>query len=624
MLTLNVITPGSYRIGANFSYRFVPDPTYSQLMSYLSMKENVSPRIDLTALVGYPSQSENLHYRILGDKPVTGLIGRNGQLDKLNTFVSNTKALFTGWNFVSTTVPSLLNENSINHRNIVGKLVAGDNELSLLRDEEEWPASNQRIYMLTLRGNISQPYLDPYLQADYGPISGFLYRCLPELQTAVNNGSFDYWVGNIHYLHSGFQYHLSNRYFCDYIGFYWGYEVDNGSTVTYQRWWITMRWQIGFHPSVLSFGDSFWLINVVDFNWRYYISSVAEATAPSGQSVAHPLPPKEEFLQMSYNLPPYLSSETLDTDILDTIGYRHDLDRLSSQSEGGSGDYSFRNFQNIVGGYQGDCYMANFFSTKDAVERQFDYLAANNLENLSQIGDMMGLVSSIQLLLDVSKMVLYKDFSFIKIIRLLSNAYLTFKFGIAPSMKDAHELASKASHLLESLDFGPFDSRGIFHYDGIDDFTPFLSSYLRAHSKVVATIPSDYYLPMVMPFDKIGLLPSLSRVWAVLPYSFLVDWAFNIEGQLDVIDTMVKFSFVEPSYLVHSVSVIWPFTNEFLSNHNVTSEGSPEADVVGYKYYFRYISTVMPSPTPSRLGFLSPSGVTDWFSAGSLLIQRLR
>jgi hypothetical protein len=437
----------------------------------------------------------------------------------------------------------------------------------------------------------------------------------------VNSGDMDYWVGNIHYIHSDFSYNLKNRFFVDHLGFYWGYEIDNGSSVTYQCWFITLRWEILLFPQVISFGDEVSLSSSVVMRWTYAISSMAEATAPSGQITARPLPAKEEFVQMTSDLPVYLSSETLESDFPEVIGYDlHSGQYYRSVVDGV--DLSFRHFHAIIGDAQPDCYFANFFSTKDAVERQSAQLKSNNLENLSQMSDVLGLVSSVKVLYEVSRVILKRDFSVRTVLRLLSNAYLTYKFGIAPSISDAREIARKASALLTSFDDSLFEARGGFHYENLEGVEPFGSSYLVGRTKIAASLADDFYLPLFVPLERFSLLPSLSRIWALMPWSFMVDWFFNIGDQLEVLDTLAKFTWFEPSYLVHSIAVTWPFAGDFLADHACVSEGSAE-EVVGYRYYFRYLSNMMPIPTPTRFGFLDAGGVADWLIAGSLVIQRL-
>jgi len=194
-----------------------------------------------------------------------------------------------------------------------------------------------------------------------------------------------------------------------------------------------------------------------------------------------------------------------------------------------------------------------------------------------------------------------------------TDAQLFYSFMLRPSWKLATEVALKAKALLQSFDlfFGWQEIRGQASYQMADEFPFFTGSLLVGNAKMRVRIPPDSLLAAFLPYEKLGLLPSLSRYWETLRLSFVVDWFFNVKSKLDIIDKTVRFLALDVAYVTNSVSLYKPIIP---TNFMVEDETS-------YKYYARWVLPSAQVFTPTHLNVLGASGVPSWLTAGSLFYK---
>lgn len=109
------------------------------------------------------------------------------------------------------------------------------------------------------------------------------------------------------------------------------------------------------------------------------------------------------------------------------------------------------------------------------------------------------------------------------------------------------------------------------------------------------------------------LFPSLSNVWDLIPYSFVVDWFIDVEGFLSDIDSQVQYSTLQVFSALYTWKKEWTFDSRVVGNFRGTIRATRFVRECPKKAY----------PTiPSFSGFLpSENNVLD---GAALIIQQLK
>jgi hypothetical protein len=277
------------------------------------------------------------------------------------------------------------------------------------------------------------------------------------------------------------------------------------------------------------------------------------------------------------------------------------------------------------------CASANFVSSQDAIDTHFGNIGTNHIETLVEIREIaspIGLVRSAKAL--VSKGI--SSNSLEGLLDLLADAKLTYAFGIAPTFQAAGDIAKKAKDLKRRITdddlYKPSTAYGKVTYPLPADILPdYPGAVCILRSKVRLGYNLDSALPYVLPLRALGLLPSLSSLWDLLPSSFIVDWATNTGNSLDFVDTSVLFTAFDILYSTHSVSLVYDFTEEDESTYHFTVVGTDSSgdtqSIAGYKYYARYtINKALPIIGPTILPILGDFGIPDWTTAGALAYSK--
>lgn len=125
-------------------------------------------------------------------------------------------------------------------------------------------------------------------------------------------------------------------------------------------------------------------------------------------------------------------------------------------------------------------------------------------------------------------------------------------------------------------------------------------------------VPSDLVWSVVVPLEKLHVLPNMSTYWETLRLSFVVDWFFNVQSKLDVIDKTVAFMALEMGQTVNSVTLYKPVDSSVTFSHSKET---------AYKYYARYVLKSFQPFSPTRFGVVAGHGVPSWLTAGSLFYK---
>lgn len=198
-----------------------------------------------------------------------------------------------------------------------------------------------------------------------------------------------------------------------------------------------------------------------------------------------------------------------------------------------------------------------------------------------------------------------------------SSTYLFGKYAVLPSVSDIRRLVAGAERSASYLHRQRLHSRRV---TVIDDPTA-----LSALHTAVMTVQCDTYPTSITgamqwfigEWKKWGLFPSVTNLWDILPYSFVVDWIVQYGDLFKDVDAYLETRDYFPiEYVVMSEK--WEKTK---SISKIAPQFSAATGNVTYSYYVRWISSELPLPTVS-LEAESTAGL-HLLESTALVIQRL-
>jgi hypothetical protein len=250
-------------------------------------------------------------------------------------------------------------------------------------------------------------------------------------------------------------------------------------------------------------------------------------------------------------------------------------------------------------------------SSWNAIDNYFSSLSQNHIESLLELSDLGGLVSLADLIQVTRGRLTSRKSWVMAALDLLSSSKLIYSFALSPTVSSAEEAAVKAKRIRSSLTsltrWSRMDSVVDFPLQDFlgPDFDP---SYVVTRSKLYGRVAPDSFLTWFLPMKMLGLAPSLSNLWDLLPSSWLLDWFFQIGRKLDVVDNSLLALSLEFRYGVHSIRI----------EHSLEDLGN-----VKYRYFERFVNNGAVNFVPTRLPLFS-AYIPDWGTAGSYVYKLIR
>lgn len=320
---------------------------------------------------------------------------------------------------------------------------------------------------------------------------------------------------------------------------------------------------------------------------------------------------------------------TIITSMFDSPSLDEDLDGYHSVS-----DISRRrrlSLQTKVSRELLDLLPATFYSTASAVDNFTDVLSANNVENLVQASGLLQILPDIGMVLNIIKDV--KNLRLLSagasIADLWSDLQLKWDYGAKPLISDVKEFSDKYGALtrrLNGLDiFGHHVVNGVFKYTLPDEFTGYGPSKLIVRTKVDFHFNHFTFLTSFLGGKAVGLVPDLSSLWDLVPFSFVVDWFTNLGERFEDIDDALVLFLMPCNYCVHSITVLSDFSDVEMEQLQIGSTnfrgsvGHP-----GIKEYRRIISKILPNLRESKYDFRQVDHPPSLATAGAFIYKMLR
>lgn len=272
-----------------------------------------------------------------------------------------------------------------------------------------------------------------------------------------------------------------------------------------------------------------------------------------------------------------------------------------------------------------DLYPAVFYSTADALSKYTDVVSANHIETLSEFGDVIEMVKNlgnlikffralrhldIQEATESGKKLVKQTFTSRKGLRRLldtsTGRYLALQFGVLPLLDGGKEFVEEYDNVVDRLygegKWGKKILYGEFRYDDLPD-SVFGPVSMRVHTKTCLGFEDTTLLTLIFSASALGVMPGLSALWECVPWSFAIDWFTNMSQRMEDIDNQMLLFLLEHYYSVHSIKLIAPLSDEYLSDGGYT-----KLEDSYVTYYHRWLSHILPTLRPSRFDYRAPSG----------------
>jgi len=216
------------------------------------------------------------------------------------------------------------------------------------------------------------------------------------------------------------------------------------------------------------------------------------------------------------------------------------------------------------------------------------------------------------------------DLSALKdLVDFITEAILQYNYAQRPLIRDGKELTQ--ADLIASLDrllkTKSFVVYGDFKYvfPDSENFIGPGKLVLETRSKVKANLDMSTLMMSYLCANSLGLMPTLARIWSLIPFSFVVDWFTNMSKRLRLVDNQVLWMATRTAWCLYSYTVTYYPTATELATYGLynVSESTP----FGISVYTREFSRVAPRLSESSFDFLRPTNSPDPVTVGALIWQ---
>ena len=458
---------------------------------------------------------------------------------------------------------------------------------------------------------------------DYGYV-----RFLPE--------TLDYLVENV--MGNGHSLHLASSFpWCDYNwtfdGLQWHYQNDGDIAITFRSYWeecggtYYWEWQVTlvihrelFFTSATTrppFVGGYWGgLTTATTRLRYEVSALMSDRHPIdppgfnsmsvGDVYTNVFEPESGFLY---------SSRAVKGD----GGVRPDFDALVRSRK-------LQDFDQ-VSVREADIRASAYLSANSALDSISGGIDNNLVEAIGELDEILTLLPEfVKTAKELMRLVQNPEISIFAILDLIASIRLQQKFAIEPSLQLVEQTLPQLEKVAKSFatlsDRGKIVGRGVFEYTfNTGEFGRPLTR-LTTHSRVVSSLDTKSVLEKALGARALGLLPSPSAVWALVPFSFVVDWVVGIGSRLRDFESGTFFALSGFEVFTHSFAVNSPLTEDEMAFYGLgVDKLTPGSQPLSMQWYLREISSCVPFARKGRYDFRYPDRLPNWLTAGSLIWQ---
>lgn len=520
-------------------------------------------------------------------------------MDRFGNLVQTVGHMLTDWDFTEQLTPPC--ENPITHFNLRGDLVPDETTAEFYPFN---PASAPHGVTVVNDFGISSVYPSQFMQVAYQPA-----KLVLELPDPHVSGGVSYTYDRLTVTSTRVQYLRKTIR-----------PTGNG----FQENWHVIRYEYdGFALGGLPYGD-YAIEDILGQCLHRHSYWVFAATYAAGYR-----PPDPDYWWVDIGsdaFPDYASNSYPDYNAVVVSGNRGG-DRLTPLISGvQDSDRSFPAFCSYTSVLLRDCYAGAFLASNDAMDKMISRFSSNHIEFLVEVRSLLKGVDVVRAVKALMAMRRSPTAAVRALLRLLADVKLVWSFGIAPTLSDAADVSKKALALdrkFAGLDLYTDQTiKGKFSFDIPDEYAGgFQGLHLTVRSTIRIRLDEDSILPSLLPWRALGLLPSVSTLWDLVPYSFLVDWFLPVGAIADNFETSGLMWMSQVSYSTHSVNLEWLLPEDLMNLYGVRNANGEH--VGKFQLYDRFVLSHLPTAAPTALPLYGGLGVPDWSLLGALVYTKL-
>lgn len=247
----------------------------------------------------------------------------------------------------------------------------------------------------------------------------------------------------------------------------------------------------------------------------------------------------------------------------------------------------------------------NLQSWGDLVHHAAGNLDANSANMIAFIRDLKDIKSLIPKLKELGKLSTH------------ASNYLAVEYGVLPTLSDLKAIweAFSPTKFTDQLGYrrvSAYDTVGFFH--NIMQVDAPVQQTRRIH---LAINELDTGLDaLVEKARSIGIFPSLTNLWDLVPYSFVLDWFVDVGSVLERIDTRHRLLNLDIMYVIKT-----DVTEASVSDTNVKLGVGLSLLI---KKYDRKVTTDVPQPRIFGEINKPPTAQNHWVEGSALILQRTK
>lgn len=269
---------------------------------------------------------------------------------------------------------------------------------------------------------------------------------------------------------------------------------------------------------------------------------------------------------------------------------------------------------------------SSFIAASDALDSSLEVLSANHIENLSQITGLLKLLPDLGSIPKLAAKACNGDPSAIlELVDYVTDAILKYRFAQSPTVSDIEEIIEAGDIRKKVTDLAKARALtvyGQFLWDYPQDLNYIGDGrlVLEVHSKIRLVTDFSSLMVSLISANSVGLLPTLSRVWETMPFTFVVDWFTNMSQRLKLVDNQLLYYAIRTSWSVYSYKFLYYPDSTELAPYGLEVPPS-SGDPFSLSAYYREFSRSAPRLRDSKYDFLAASRPPNLVTVASLIWQ---
>lgn len=274
-----------------------------------------------------------------------------------------------------------------------------------------------------------------------------------------------------------------------------------------------------------------------------------------------------------------------------------------------------------------DIRLSSYLSAADALDQISGGLDTNLVEAIGEIDEIGLLLPSLaDSIKSILRLLPGRGVNSIRdAISVVASIRLQQKFAVDPTLdlllNVLPRMEKTAKRIQQLADSGVVVGRGSFSFDFPQGEFGREESSLVTRSRVVASRDSKSVLEKALGARALGLLPSPSAVWDLVPFSFVLDWFTGAGERIRDLESLGFLSLMNIKVYTHSYSVRSFLLSDELDVYQVLPSNLEGSELPHLKTYLREVSSCVPRIGQGRYDFRLPDHLPNWLTAGSLLWQ---